>query len=63
MVIAESEHYALVGAPLNPYYDINDKDYTLRLLEEVRAKGYRPLHYENRQKGFVCEKVIDEKAS
>ena len=55
-IIAESDHYVIIRTPIDAYYNQEEKDYTLKHLEALLAKGYRPLHYENRQQGYVCEK-------
>lgn len=57
MVIAETEHYVLYHAPIDPYYDEKNTDYLLKIMEKIRVEGYRPIHYENRQKAYVCEKL------
>lgn len=57
MIISETEHYALYKVAVDPYYKIEDKMYILNLLEEIRSKGLIPLHYENRQHAYVCEKT------
>ncbi len=55
-IISETDHYAVIRCPFDPYYKETDKEYTLRFLEQILEQGYRPIFYENRQHGFVCEK-------
>lgn len=53
-IIEESENYALVKAEYRGDF-INRKD-VLSLMEDLRAKGFKPLHFEVGSRAFVCEK-------
>ena len=61
-VIAETEHYVIFHFPLDAFYGGQDckkekwRDHMLKVCEQIRKAGYRPIFYENRQNGFVCEK-------
>lgn len=56
-IIAETDNYVIYRAPINSYYPETEKGYMLNILEDILAKGYKPIFYENRQHGFVCEKI------
>ena len=66
IVAAETEHYVIIECPLDPFYGGQEylspanRNLVLNIMEQIRAQGWRPMHYENRQQGYVCEKSTEQ---
>ena len=65
-VFVETDHYAVVKTPgMDKGQDDweNVMSNVLNTCEELKSKGYKPLHYVPRINAWVCEKIRFTKAA